>query len=462
MGETESTETALAIHQPAALSGYIPPPGKAEFEAMISMANTLAKAQGFLPAHFFGQPYKILAAILYGRDLGISATNALQHIIVIEGKATADAQLIGMLVRRAGHRLEDKTTDQSSTVTITRDDGSIHTVTFTMADAQRAGLVRPGGAWTKYPSAMLYARALTACARKGAQDALMGTVYTPEEVGAEIDDNGDVKSYVGSPPSADITVDGEILNPSAASLEAVQARGNPAPPPPSGSTPAAAADTQGSAAARQGESSPPPQASGSAGAAVSGPSGSVEPPKSGPRAKKGNVVTAPRLHPSQDRAPLHMEAEERGQGAREAIDRLEANQPVGPVSIKEGVNDLKEMVEGLKAKAAKRDGKPAADQDGITQYTATLREGIRESAAILRQLGVRQKNAKGGESLPIPEAAPSTESDESLAAFIASAQNDKGKLLYPDKTLATLELKELEAVGKVLEDAIVAVKAKLK
>lgn len=186
--------TALAVR-----SSYLAPPAKDEFEAMISMANSLAKAQGFLPAHFYGQPYKILAAILYGRDLGISATNALQHIIVIDGKATADAQLIGMLVRRAGHQMVDATTDTSSTVTITRSDGTVHEATFSIADAQRAGLVRAGGAWTKYPAAMLYARALTACARKGAQDALMGTVYTPEELGAEVDSEGAVIAPPGVP-----------------------------------------------------------------------------------------------------------------------------------------------------------------------------------------------------------------------------------------------------------------------
>lgn len=189
-----SETTALAVR-----SSYLAPPAKDEFEAMISMANSLAKAQGFLPAHFFGQPYKILAAILYGRDLGISATNALQHIIVIEGKATADAQLIGMLVRRAGHQMVDATSDTSSTVTITRNDGTVHEATFTIQDAQRAGLVRAGGAWQKYPAAMLYARALTACARKGAQDALMGTVYTPEELGAEVDSEGVVISPPGVP-----------------------------------------------------------------------------------------------------------------------------------------------------------------------------------------------------------------------------------------------------------------------
>src|SRR5712664_560327 len=117
--------TALALRRPSGpISGYNPPPSEDEFRGMIFMAKQLAEVSGFVPAHFFKQPNKILAAMLYGRDLGITPTNALQHIIVIDGKATADAQLIGMLVRRAGHRLEDKTTAEQSTVTITRaDDG---------------------------------------------------------------------------------------------------------------------------------------------------------------------------------------------------------------------------------------------------------------------------------------------------------------------------------------------------
>src|SRR6266581_1142363 len=106
--------TALAVRPPQALGGYRPPPEKAELAAVIEFANYLAKVPGFLPSHFFGQPYKVMAAILYGRDLGLSTFMALQHLVPIEGKVGADAQLVGMLVRRAGHKLEDKTTNQSS------------------------------------------------------------------------------------------------------------------------------------------------------------------------------------------------------------------------------------------------------------------------------------------------------------------------------------------------------------
>src|ERR1700704_1275353 len=115
MSDDVSTTQALAIRRVNALGGYRPPPEKAEFAAIIEFANYLAKVPGFLPNHFFGEPYKVMAAILYGRDLGLSNFMALQHLVPIEGKVGADAQLVGMLVRRAGHKLEDKTTATAST-----------------------------------------------------------------------------------------------------------------------------------------------------------------------------------------------------------------------------------------------------------------------------------------------------------------------------------------------------------
>ena len=57
------------------------------------------------------------------------------------------------------------------------------------------------------------------------------------------------------------------------------------------------------------------------------------------------------------------------------------------------------------------------------------------------------------------EATPSTESDDSLSAFIVD-RHSKGKLKF--STLAALEAKDLEAVGKELDDLITLVEAKLK
>lgn len=134
-------------------------------------------------------------------------------------------------------------------------------------------------------------------------------------------------------------------------------------------------------------------------------------------------------------------------------------QPSSVVPLADEIAKMQAKVEELKAKAKERD---AATLTGAAEYAATLRQSIRESAAQLRQLRVRMQNADagaGGPFEPLPDATPSTESDDSLSAFIVD-QHAKGKLKF--STLAALEAKDLETVGKTLDDLIARVEAKLK
>src|SRR5665213_2026557 len=102
---TDTTTQALTIRRPGALGGYRPPPEKPEFEAIISFANYLAKVPGFLPKHFFGEPYKVMAAILYGRDLGLSNFMSLPPLGSSEGRLGSSAHLVGKLGHRGGPEL---------------------------------------------------------------------------------------------------------------------------------------------------------------------------------------------------------------------------------------------------------------------------------------------------------------------------------------------------------------------
>ena len=64
-----------------------------------------------------------------------------------------------------------------------RPEGEPQSFRFSIEDAKRANLT--GMAWTKYPAAMLRARAISAGARAVFPDCIMGC-YTPEEMGANI------------------------------------------------------------------------------------------------------------------------------------------------------------------------------------------------------------------------------------------------------------------------------------
>src|SRR5699024_8971315 len=56
--------------------------------------------------------------------------------------------------------------------------------------ARQAGLWTRKGPWQQYPGAMMRARAITEAARMWASDALYGVVYTAEELGAQVDMDG--------------------------------------------------------------------------------------------------------------------------------------------------------------------------------------------------------------------------------------------------------------------------------
>jgi hypothetical protein len=68
--------------------------------------------------------------------------------------------------------------------------------TFAIEEAKQAGLIKPGP-WTQYPAAMLRARCISAVARMAFPDSI-GGMYTPEELGAEVDQDGSVVAHVAT------------------------------------------------------------------------------------------------------------------------------------------------------------------------------------------------------------------------------------------------------------------------
>lgn len=149
-------------------------------------AQALA-ASSLLPKSYQRQPANVLLAMEYGHALGLDTVTAIQSVHVIDGKPTASAQLIGALVRRAGHRLRVVGDDKHAiAIIVRRDDPEFEFRSeWTLARAQAAGLTGKGP-WKLYPAAMLKARAITEVARDACPEALAGVAYTPEELGHEL------------------------------------------------------------------------------------------------------------------------------------------------------------------------------------------------------------------------------------------------------------------------------------
>lgn len=155
----------------------------------IEYAQAMA-GSNLLPASYRGNPANLLFALEYADALGVSPIHAITSIHVISGKPSASADLIAATIRRAGHKLRVIGDDTYAEATLIRaDDPEFEYVArWDLAKAKQAGLNT--STWKAYPAAMLRSRAITEVGRMGASDALFGVVYTPEELGAEVDKDG--------------------------------------------------------------------------------------------------------------------------------------------------------------------------------------------------------------------------------------------------------------------------------
>lgn len=169
------------IEQPQYRSPSLIPFGS-EWTSMQQMAEVLVSS-GFLPPDL-DTANKALAVLLMGRELGVPPMQAIRGIHVVQGRPSLSAELMLALAYQniAGFTIEVKGNEQVCSVTATRPGKPPYTSTFSITDANRAGLTK-GTNWQKYPAAMLRARALSACLRVVAPDAIRG-IYTPEEMGA--------------------------------------------------------------------------------------------------------------------------------------------------------------------------------------------------------------------------------------------------------------------------------------
>ncbi|MFC5268419.1 hypothetical protein ACFPJ1_40470 [Kribbella qitaiheensis] len=158
----------------------------------VDYAQHLASS-ALLPRQYQKQPANLLFAIEYAEMLQLPPMAAITGIHVIEGKPSASAALISALVRRAGHRLRVTGNDQRAVAQIVRSDDPEFTFEseWTLDRAKAAGLVGKD-VWKKYPAAMLKARAISEVARDACEEALSGMHYTPEELGAEVDGDGEI------------------------------------------------------------------------------------------------------------------------------------------------------------------------------------------------------------------------------------------------------------------------------
>jgi hypothetical protein len=151
-------------------------------EQALSLAQMLADAN-LLPATLRKRPADVLLLVMYAKDLGLTFSEALRGLHLIEGKAVISADLMVALARRGGE-VESfdliETSDSRATYETRRRGRDPVRMTWTIQQAQAAKLAdKP--VWKSYPAAMLRARCKADLVRAVYPECTFGC-YDPDEL----------------------------------------------------------------------------------------------------------------------------------------------------------------------------------------------------------------------------------------------------------------------------------------
>jgi hypothetical protein len=131
-----------------------------------------------------GEKAGVMMIMLAARELGIAPMSALNGgLNIINGKVEISARMMSGLIRKSGHTIQVKECTDTHCVLVGRrkDTNEVQESSFSVAEAQRAGLIKQGGGWTKFPKDMCFARALSRLSRQLFSD-VIGMGYVEGEI----------------------------------------------------------------------------------------------------------------------------------------------------------------------------------------------------------------------------------------------------------------------------------------
>jgi hypothetical protein len=155
-------------------------------EHEINVYHTMAEQA--INSKMYGNNYRdksaVMMIMLSARELGIPPMQALNGgINLIKGKIEISARMMSALIRKAGHKIKVQECSEIQCILmgVRGDTGEAQYASFSYAEAQVAGLVKPEGGWVKWPKDMCFARALSRLARQLFSD-VIGIGYVEGEI----------------------------------------------------------------------------------------------------------------------------------------------------------------------------------------------------------------------------------------------------------------------------------------
>lgn len=182
-------------------------PAVETIQDMLESAKILL-ASGFLP-DAIKKPEQVVVIMQVAKAMNIPAIHALNSINVIKGKPCMSAELMRALIfRRYPDALFEivERTDKVCKIRAARPGGKPQEFEFTMAQAKKikisdTKMLTDKDSWKNYPEDLLFARTTSRVNRALFPEVSLGTAYTPEELGAEVNKAGDITKL---PPEDEI------------------------------------------------------------------------------------------------------------------------------------------------------------------------------------------------------------------------------------------------------------------
>ena len=166
----------------------------------INLSETMELGQLLAQSGFFAdsrQAAQAVVKVLAGRELGFGPIASMTGVNIINGKVALSANLMAAAIKRSGrynYRVVELS-DTSCRIDFFEGGERIGSSVFTTADATKAGLTT--GNWQKFPRNMLFARALSNGVKWYCPDLAGGPLYTPDELGAQVD--GETGEIIDAP-----------------------------------------------------------------------------------------------------------------------------------------------------------------------------------------------------------------------------------------------------------------------
>src|SRR5947209_3718671 len=173
-------DKAVAVREKEVLHPFSMTPRT--FDEALKFAELMSKSD-LVPKDFKDKPGNILVAIQKGFEVGLSPMAALETIAVINGRASLWGDgLLGIVQGSAVYESidESQSSEKAGVCTVKRKGEPPYTVTFTLEDAKRAGLLGKAGPWTQYTKRMLQLRARGFALRDKFADVLKGLIAAEE------------------------------------------------------------------------------------------------------------------------------------------------------------------------------------------------------------------------------------------------------------------------------------------